>query len=571
MSNNVMQRWSKPLINFILICVSCAITGGASFASPSTEGIQVYQKNLHLYPEHIQKLADDITRYRTADNLWDALRDDFSLPHYEDNPQVQEKIEWFMNNQDFLMRSVSRAAPYLYYISQQVKKRHLPAELVLLPIIESGYNPFSRSPAGAVGIWQLMPSTATGLGVKLDWWYDGRRDVIASTRAALNYFAYLQSFFEGNWLFAIAAYNTGEGNVLSAIKRNIREGADTNFWSLPLAQETRDYVPSLLALATIISHPERYPIYFPPVRNAPYLAQVDVGSQISLKYAAQLAGISYAKMQTLNPGFNHASISNRGPYKLILPIENVQQFTENLSRTPLRQQINWIHYKVKTGDTLPLIAKRFNTTTVAIRKLNHLTKLKLRHGASLLIPNRSNDEPEYTNTESSSNNNEVTITEAETPKHNNNVILVTNKNGRIQHIRTMPKQESISPNYSLQPGDTVYMVRNKDTIDKIAHRFHINAQTLMTANNLHQRRVKPGRQLIIPTHDHSASETASVAPQKNQLSPGDTIYMVRRGDTIERIASKFHTTPAAIRVANLMERSSLTEGERIIIPTHLRG
>src|SRR5579862_1406636 len=245
----VKRSLHKLFINLGVISVCCALIGGASFASPSLEGIQVYQKNLHLFPEHKQKLADDITRYRNADNLWDVLRESFTLPHYEDNPAVQEKIEWYMNNQDFLLRSASRSAPYLYYIFQQVKKRHLPAELVLLPIVESGYNPFNVSNVGAAGIWQLMPDTATGLGVKQDWWYDGRRDVIASTRAALNYLAYLQSFFEGNWLYAIAAYNTGEGNVLSAIKRNIREGMDTDFWSLPLAQETKDYVPSLLALA----------------------------------------------------------------------------------------------------------------------------------------------------------------------------------------------------------------------------------------------------------------------------------------------------------------------------------
>jgi membrane-bound lytic murein transglycosylase D len=553
-SKNGIQRGCKLFINLIIVSISCALIGGASFASPSVEGIQVYQKNIHLISEHKQKLADDITRYRNADNLWDVLRDEFALPHYEEAPAVQEKIEWYMNNQDFLLRSASRAAPYLYYILQQVKKRHLPAELVLLPIVESGYNPFSLSPMGAAGIWQLMPGTATGLGVKRDTWYDGRRDVIASTRAALNYLAYLQSFFEGNWLLAIAAYNTGEGNVLSAIKKNIRAGKDTDFWSLPVAQETKDYVPSLLALATIITHPDQYPIYFPPVRNAPYLAQVDVGAKINLKYAASLAGISYKKLQQLNPGFNPKSTSTKGPsHKLVLPIENVEQFTENLARSPLntKPQLNWIHYKIKSGDTLASVARKFDTTPATLRKLNRLSKNNLRRGMEILIPH--NGEP--------------------VESKNDSIVIAAIENTTEEATEPAPIQAS--KKYVLQPGDTIYMVRSKDTLKSIAKRFHISTSSLQAANNLGSSKPKPGRQLIIPTHSTmTTSHTSGVASSESsskKLRPGDTIYMVRKGDTIEKIAKKFRTSASAIRVMNLVDNHSLIEGDRLIIPTHLRG
>ncbi|HVE44103.1 MAG TPA: LysM peptidoglycan-binding domain-containing protein [Gammaproteobacteria bacterium] len=513
-----------------------------SFSAPMAEGIQVYkQNNVQLIPEHKQKLADDITRYRNADNLWDVLRDEFTLEHYDRNPQVQEKIQWFMNNQDYLLRSASRAAPYLYYILQQVKKRHLPAELVLLPIIESGFNPFSLSPVGAAGIWQLMPGTASNLGVKKDWWYDGRRDIIASTRAALNYLAYLQSFFEGNWLLAIAAYNTGEGNVLSAIKRNIRDGRDTDFWSLPVAQQTRDYVPSLLALAVIISNPNRYPVYFPPVRNAPYLGQVDVStSHISLQYAAELAGISLKKMMQLNPGFNRPSTS---PNKLVLPIENVAQFTENLARTPLQPQIEWLHYKVKSGDSLAMISKKFNTTAIAIRKMNHLNKVPLHSGTNLLIPVAANSASSLDQAQNAPPP-ETKISKKVKHPINYNEILVLNP----------PRK------YTLKPGDTVYMVRKKDTIQSIAKRFHVHVAVLQSANRLHAK-VKPGMQLVIP---HRPTQSLSV-------SPGDTVYMVRQGDTIEKIAKQFHITPAAIRSTNLIDNASLSAGESIIVPVHRKA
>src|SRR3990167_294408 len=541
----------KLLSRCLLLGVSCALIGGATFASPSTEGIQIYQKNLPLSPEHKQKLADDITRYRTADNIWDVLREEFSLPHYENNSEVQEKIEWFMNNQDSLLRAASRAAPYLYYILQQVKKRHLPAELVLLPIIESGYNPFSLSNVGAAGIWQLMPDTASGLGIKRDSWYDGRRDIIASTRAALIYLDYLQSFFEGNWLYAIAAYNTGEGNVLTAIKRNIRNGISTSFWSLPVAQETKDYVPSLLALATIISHPDQYPIYFPPVRNAPYLAQVDLGTQISLKYAATLAGISHQKMIQLNPGFGRSSTSStskKGPIKLVLPIENIEQFTENLALSPLNPPINWIHYKVKSGDTIASVAKKFDTTSSAIRKLNHFSKNNLRQGTNLLIP---------------SNSQAVLGQEDIKEQH---PITVANKKTEKKIITTLENQSA--PSYRLQPGDTVYMIRSKDTLESIAKRFHIDTKLLQATNHLTHKQIKPGKQLIIPTHIAQINTKKTLA---QSLQPNDTLYMVRRDDTIEKIARKFRTTPSSIRLANLIDDHSLIEGEKIVVPTHIRS
>lgn len=546
----------RALAAFITIIV--VLLSQSTIAAPSIEGIQTYQQNIHLSPEHQQTLADDVTRYQNADNLWDVLRDEFSLDHAENTPAVQEKIEWFMNNQDFLMRSMTRAAPYLYYILQQVRKRHLPAELVLLPIIESGYNPFATSNVGATGIWQLMSGTASGLGVQKDWWYDGRRDVIASTRAALNYLAYLQSFFDGNWLLAIAAYNTGEGNVLAAIRRNIRDGQDTDFWSLPLAQQTKDYVPSLLALATIISHPNQYPIYLPPIRNAPYLGQVDTGTQINLRYAASLAGISYEKILQLNPGLSRSAISSKGPYKLVLPIENVEQFSENFARTPLNTNtIQWSHYHVKPGDSLAFIAKRYGTTQTAIRKLNHLaTKKPISRGTNLLIPNQGAKRDQ----DDSTGAPVLDIAELGHSKHN-----------RIKNLDTKTVMSAMNRGntYRMAPGDTIYIVRQNDTLAKLAKRYHLSEATIAAANKLSRQPLKPGKNLIIPTH-FTPSMVASKA-SKSSLKTGDLIYKVKHGDTIAKIAKRFKTSPSAIRLANLVDDSSLVTGLKIIIPTRFAG
>ncbi len=531
-----------PFYNMLALIISIclAFSPMLSIAAPSTEGIQVFHKNFHLDEERTQSLSEDIDRYHNADNIWELLSSEFTLPHYEENPQVQEQIRWFLNNRDFLNRSAARAAPYLYYISQQVRKRHLPAEIVLLPMIESAYNPFVYSSVGAGGIWQMMPDTATGYGVKQNWWYDGRRDVIASTKAALDYLVYLGGFFDGNWLLAIAAYNTGEGNVLAAIRKNVRDGRNTDFWSLPVAQQTKDYVPRLLALACIITNANKYNIEFPSVSNAPYLAQVDIGGQIDLKHAAYLAGLSLKELKQLNPGYNHTTTDPGGPFKLVLPIQNVKQFTENLMwSSPTNERVRWSQYKVKPGDTLLAIAKKYKTTSTIIQRMNSLSSNAVKPGSHIIVPERK----------------------AEIYRD----IVASEK----VYARFSPKRkkqpaapELVIKNgkYELKPGDTLYMVRRGDNLDKIASKFHISTKTLMMANNLKSlRSLSVGTQLIIPTHRKK---------EEYQLSPGDTIYMVRNGDSMDRIANKFNTTVPAIRVANLLPNNSIRPGDRLIIPTH---
>lgn len=446
----------KLIMSLAASILSLFVSSGAATVIKPPDGIQSYQRNVHLSPKNKEKLVADISRYRQADDLWDVLRDEFTLPHYEENPAVQEKIDWFMDNRDYLIRSAKRAAPYLYYIHQQVKKRHLPAELVLLPIIESGYNPFSRSVMGAAGIWQLMPATAADLGVRQDRWYDGRHDVVTSTRAALNHLVYLQNFFDGNWLLALAAYDTGEGNVRNAIRKNLRLGEDTDFWSLPLASEAKNYVPSLLALAVIISNPDEYPVYFPPVRNAPYLAEVEVGQEINLKLAATFAGMSHPRLLALNSGYKKKTVSRvKGAHRLILPIENVEKFTTNLSLSQLNKKMDWVHYQSKTGDTVSSVARKFKSDAPSIKHLNNISKNRIKKGSNLLIP--------------------------------------TNKN--LAHKGT-PKK------YALKAGDTIYMIRSNDTIDKIAKRFHVSKQSLLSTNQLRNDQVTPGKQIIIPTHQN---------------------------------------------------------------------
>lgn len=352
--------------------------------------------------------------------LWEPIRAHLQLSAREENqPQVQEQIRWFAKNPLYLKDAVNRAAPYIYYVYAQVRKRDLPTELVLLPIIESGYNPSAtNSSSGAAGLWQLMTSTAKGYGVHQDRDFDGRRDISSSTNAALNYLTYLKSFFGGDWLLAIAAYDTGEGNVQNAIRHNTQQDKNTHFWALPLASETRSYIPRLLALAAIVKNPDKYGVSLPPVSAKPYLELVDANS-MSLTHVAKLAGMSVAGLKELNPGVKSTSAAiKRG--QLALPIDRVALYKQQLvtasssnykvgkaqpndnklalkqagskgkhgpvqlvsnQTKPSSQQI----HSVKSGDTLTGIAKYYHVSVNKIQAWNKLDGDFLKPGEKLKI------------------------------------------------------------------------------------------------------------------------------------------------------------------------------------------
>ena len=195
-------------------------------------------------------------------DLWVMIQDGLILERNIDNKKVKDKIAWFARNQEYINRVVKRAEPYLYHIVNKIKERDMPLDLVLLPVVESAYQPFALSPSRASGIWQFIPATGKRFGLKQNWWYDGRRDVVAATDAALNYLEALHKRFKGDWFHALAAYNAGEGNVERAIRKNKKKGKKIDFWNLRLPPETRSYVPSLLAIAEVLKNNDKYNIKF---------------------------------------------------------------------------------------------------------------------------------------------------------------------------------------------------------------------------------------------------------------------------------------------------------------------
>ncbi|MFV9616452.1 MAG: transglycosylase SLT domain-containing protein, partial [Gammaproteobacteria bacterium] len=292
-------------------------------------------------------------------SIWPRIYAGFQLPSDIDHPSLQTQINWFAKHPEYIQRVMQRADPFLYYILEEAEKRNLPTELVLLPIVESAYQPFAYSHGRAAGIWQFIPSTGRLYGLKQNWWYDGRRDIYASTQAALNYLENLHKLFKGDWMLALAAYNSGSGTVQRAIKRNKKLNRPTDFWNLKLPKETRAYVPKLLALKEVIANPEKYSVSLRCIPNAPGFKQVKTTAQIDLALAAELAEIDLKTLYNYNPAFNRWATDPDGPHSLLLPANSAEIFEKNYLSLPAEKHLRWSRHKIKSGETLSHIALKY--------------------------------------------------------------------------------------------------------------------------------------------------------------------------------------------------------------------
>jgi membrane-bound lytic murein transglycosylase D len=319
------------------------------------------------------------------EDVLDKLRRGFELT-YEDNNRTAAELKWFAKHPYYLNRVFTRAQRYLPYILAELERRDMPLELALLPIVESAYDPFAYSHGRAAGLWQMIPGTAKRFGIKQNWWYDGRRDVVDSTRAALDYLEYLEELNDGNWLNAIASYNSGEGNVLRAARNNRKAGKNIDFWYLKLPKETSMYVPKLLALVEIVADPAKYNLTLPVVPNEQQFVVTDIDTQLDLALAAELAGVDVDTIYQYNPGYNRWSTDPAGPHRLVMPIDVAEQFTVALNEVPAGDRVRWKRHKIKNGEAISTIAKNYNTTVAALREANNLRGNTIRAGHYLMIP-----------------------------------------------------------------------------------------------------------------------------------------------------------------------------------------
>src|SRR5690554_4241727 len=291
--------------------------------------------------------ANELSPQQQAD-LWDRIRMQLSLA-VPDNEQVQTHIDWFKSHPTYLDSISQQAAPFLYLIIEMIEERNLPVELALVPVVESAYDTFAYSHGSASGIWQFIPSTTTSYGLNINWWYDGRRDVVASTETALDYLDRLHNTFDNDWLLALAAYNAGQGRVARLIRRAESAGKPSDFWSLDLPRETQNYVPKILALASLLSDSEAHGVSWRYIANQPVTTIVELDNQIDLAQAADMAGMPLRELHRYNSGYNRWATAPDGPHRLLLPLTNAEQFTQQLAQTSPKDLMNWQRHQVQSG------------------------------------------------------------------------------------------------------------------------------------------------------------------------------------------------------------------------------
>lgn len=317
-------------------------------------------------------------------NLWTRVTGGFAMAPM-DNALVREWENWYAKRPDYVARMIHRSSHFLFHVVEEVEKRRMPMEIALLPMIESAYNPVAYSHAHASGMWQFIPSTGKDYGLRQNWWYDGRRDVIAATRAALDYLQKLHGLF-GDWQLALASYNWGEGAVGRAMERNRARGLPTDYESLTVPAETRHYIPKLIAVKNIISNPARFGLAIADIANEPYFETVLVNRHIDTKLAATLAGISLEEFRFLNPGHNKPVIKATGGQLIVLPRDKTPAFIENLSKndTPL---VSWKAVRLRPGEKVEQVAAQHGMTLAELKQVNGLhSQRRVVAGQPLLVP-----------------------------------------------------------------------------------------------------------------------------------------------------------------------------------------
>ena len=468
------------------------------------------------------------------DDIWALIRENLELERELDRRGVQARIKWLVKNQQYIDRVVERAEPYLFHITARLKARAMPLDLALLPIVESAYQPFAYSRSHASGIWQFIASTGKHYGLQHNWWYDGRRDIVAATDAALDYLAMLHKRFNGNWQHALAAYNAGEGKVERAIRRNKKAGKATDFWSLRLPRETRGYLPNLLALAEVL-HNKKHNIRFNPIPNQPYFERIDAGSQIDLATVAKLSGLTIAEVYMLNPGFNRWATAPDGPHRLLIPVAKAARFKQGLAALPASERLTWKKHTIREGESLNRIAARYQTSVSALKQTNRLSSDLIRAGHALLIP------------------------VAKQPGAYYSLSADMRRFGNL-------KKTGDGKRY-------VYTIKRGDNLWNISRHYGISVRQLTAWNGIYPKSIlRPGQKLTVWVKDNTRKPRRQNLIKAVAKKTANDLYTVRRGDSLWLIARKFN-----IRVQDLLAWNNLRQGrhlqpgQNLIVKSRLTG
>ncbi|HEX9392492.1 MAG TPA: LysM peptidoglycan-binding domain-containing protein [Usitatibacteraceae bacterium] len=514
-------------------------------------------------------------------DLWQRIRRGFAMDPLV-SPLIENHEIWYSARQDYIKRFVERGSKYMYHIVEEVERRNLPTEIVLLPIIESAFNPQAYSRANASGMWQFIPSTGRNFGLKQDWQYDHRRDILMSTDAALDYLEKLHGMFN-SWELAFAAYNCGEGCVGRAIAANQRKGLPTDFMSLKLPPETRNYVPKLIAVKNIVLSPGSYGIELDSLQNRPYFVKVTAPAKIDVKLAARLAEMPVDDFTALNPAFSKPVAAGSGYF--LVPTDKAEPFKTNLDlyRSLNAPMVSWQAATARRGESLDKVAKRYGLTGSFLRATSGPFKErrgKLQQAITFMVPMQKEARiiddavekqlamPVATSSSATATAEPVLMTAAAAPADPSAAAPASDATPAASYI-----------NAALAPAapPEIYTVKKGDTLFAIAQRFNLSIEQLKTLNHLDSSQVQIGQNLLlgsVPGSDTVPAATDSnlkpavanaktVAPRNISAAPRS--YTVRSGDTLFGIAQKFGVT-----LENLLQWNKLTAKSVLRPGTRLR-
>ncbi|MDF1780481.1 MAG: LysM peptidoglycan-binding domain-containing protein [Alcanivoracaceae bacterium] len=530
-----MKRLLYPILIFgLTLFAGCASLGQRQPIDDLGPMPAVTEDGGTLPLEETDETAPKMSGAISDADLWERVREGFALDLDLDNPRIKAQRDWYANHQAYLDRVATRAERYMHYIVEQTGERNIPMEMALLPIVESAFDPFAYSHGRAAGAWQFIPSTGRHFGLEQNWWYDGRRDVTASTDAALKYLSQLAARFDGDWLLALASYNAGGGTVSKAIRYNEQRGLPTDFWNLRLPRETSAYVPKLIAISQLIRDPEKYGVTIKPIKDAAYFVSIDIGGQIDLAEAAELADISVEELYLLNPGYSRWATPPEGPHTLLIPVDNAESFNQRLADLPEEARMRWDRYTIRSGDSLISIANRFKTTPDTLRTANKVRGNTIIAGNTLLIPRPSASRDSYS--------------------------LSADK--RLEAVQN--KQVS-----GKQKHD--YTVRNGDSFWKISRKFNVGVRELAKWNNMAPGDpLKVGQSLAVWSNQ-PLSASGNDSPVRPEMIR-KVNYAVRNGDSLSRIANRFNVSINQIADWNrLNTKKYLRPGQKLTLYVDVRN
>lgn len=521
----------KVLAAMVFLCLAGCATTGTNQNTDRVSGQHTTRPedmphvDATVVDEHLYKIPP-IEQGETYVNVWDKVVDRFALPECSDQQINLQWAKWYAERPDYMARIFKRAEPWIHYISEELERRNMPGELALLPIVESAYDPFAYSSGRALGTWQFIAETGRRYGLKQNWWYEGRRDVWSSTQAALEYLSYMHTMFEGDWLLALAGYNTGEGRVARQIKRNKLIGKPTDYWNLSLPRETRGYVPKLLGLACLFKYPDRYNFKVAITPDEPVIAAVDIGRQADLVLVSQMSQSPIDVLFTLNPGYNRWATSPEGPFRVILPLENAALLEASLKSTDPSSLMRWDQVVVERGDTISDLSIRHHVPIDVLKSTNQLSNNTIHPGQKLLLPRDEQllIDPQYAAAAAQLQELQAGLISAD----------------RITH--------------TVRPGENLSV---------IAKRYRVSVAELQRWNNIRDpRTLRAGYELTVfhtPTQGRSAS--GSSAGNNSEVR-----YVVVRGDSLWSIARKYKVKVNDLRTWNSLDNGVVLQpGQKLRI------